>query len=76
LHPVRLEALPDGAFVTLSGEDAFAVYGKRLLRWSPAGYCEALPRPGGHAMMLTPPAITKVLARGYEPHWHESVAMR
>jgi hypothetical protein len=76
MHPVRLEALPDGAFVTLSGEDAFAVYGKRLLRWSSAGYCEALPRPRGHAMMLTPPAITKVLARGYEPHWHESVAMR
>lgn len=76
LHPVSLEDLPDGAFVTLSGEDAFAVKGKRLLRWSPAGYAEAIVRPKGRAMMLTPPAITKALARGYEPHWHESAALR
>jgi hypothetical protein len=76
LHPVRLEDLPDGAFVTLSGDDAFAVNGKRLLRWSPEGYADAIARPKGRAMMLTPPAITEVLARGYEPHWHESVALR
>lgn len=76
LHPARLEDLPDGAFVTLSGEDAFAVNGKHLLRWSPGGYVEAIARPKGGAMMLTPPAITEVLARGYEPHWHESVALR
>jgi hypothetical protein len=74
MHPVSLGDLPDGAFVTLSGEDAFAVRGKRLLRWSPSGYVEAIPRPSPDAMMLTPPAITEVLARGYEPHWHESVA--
>jgi len=73
LHPVSLADLPDGAFVTLSGEDAFAVNGKRLLRWSSGGYIEAVARPSGSAMMLTPPAITKVLARGYEPHWHPSV---
>lgn len=76
LHPVRHEDLPDGAFVTLSGDDAFAVNGKRLLRWSPEGYADAIARPKGRAMMLTPPAITEVLARGYEPHWHESVALR
>jgi hypothetical protein len=74
LHPVALDDLPDGAFVTLSGEDAFAVKASRLLRWTPGGYTEAIARPSGSAMMLTPPAITKVLARGYEPQWHQSVA--
>jgi hypothetical protein len=74
LHAVSLPDLPDGTFITLSGEDAFAVRGRRLLRWSPSGYVEAIRRPAGGAMMLTPPAITKVLVRGYEPHWHRSVS--
>lgn len=74
LHTVSLDDLPDGAFVTLTGNESFAVNGKRLLRWSPGGYKEAIARPSGSAMMLTPPAITKVLARGYAPHWHPSVA--
>lgn len=72
LHPVSLPDLPDGVFVTLAGNESFAVKGKRLLRWSPGGYTEAIRRPAGRAMMLTPPAITKVLARGYAPHWHTS----
>lgn len=72
LHPVLLEDLPNGTFVTLSGNEPFAVRGNSLLRWSPAGYIEKLRRPSGNAMMLTPPAITQVLARGYAPHWHES----
>jgi hypothetical protein len=74
LHPVSLAGLPDGTFVTLTGKESFAVNGKRLLRWSPGAYTEAIARPSGDAMMLTPPAITKVLARGYEPQWHGSVA--
>jgi hypothetical protein len=72
LHPVSLGDLPDGVFVTLDGNESFAVKGRRLLRWSPAGYSAAIARPSGSAMMLTPPAITKVLARGYAPHWHKS----
>lgn len=74
MHPVLLDELPDGVFITLSGNDAFAVNGKRLLRWSPGGYVEAIARPSGRAMMLTPPAIRDVLARGYAPHWHPSAA--
>jgi hypothetical protein len=74
LHPVSLDGLPDGAFVTLGGSESFAVRGETLLRWSAGGYVEKLPRPSGSAMMLTPPAITEVLARGYAPHWHESAA--
>lgn len=73
LHEVKLESLPDGAFVTLNGKESFAVKGTRLLRWSPSGYTDAIARPSGSAMMLTPPAITKALARGYEPQWHGSV---
>jgi hypothetical protein len=72
LHPVSMPDLPDGAFVTLGGNESFAVNGKRLLHWSPGGYTQAIARPSGRAMMLTPPAITKALARGYRPHWHPS----
>lgn len=74
LHAVSLADLPDGAFVTLSGGESFAVNGKRLLRWSAGGYTGAIERPSGTAMMLTPPATTEVLARGYAPQWHPSVA--
>ncbi len=74
LHPVSLGDLPDGVFVTLDGNESFAVNGNRLLRWSPGGYTAAVARPSGSAMMLTPPAITKVLGRGYAPHWHSSAA--
>lgn len=73
-HCVSLEELPDGAFVTLGDGDAFAVSGARLLRWSPAGYVEAIRRPRGTTAMLTPPSILKVLARGYAPQWHPSAA--
>lgn len=74
LHPVSLPELPDGVFVTLTGSESFAVRGKSLLRWSPGGYLEAVQRPAGRAMMLTPPATREVLARGYEPQWHPSAA--
>src|SRR5215470_14668186 len=43
----KLDDLPDGTFITLSGEDAFAVRGKHLLRWTPAGYADKRPRPKG-----------------------------
>jgi hypothetical protein len=72
-HKRKLDDLPDGVFVTLLGEDAFAVKGKRLLRWTPAGYKDSRARPKGVVVeMLTPPSIAKVLARGYTPRWHES----
>ncbi len=73
VHKRELDELPDGAFVTLSGEDAFAVRGERLLRWTTSGYTEARPRPKGISVnMLTPPSIATVLSRGYLPRWHES----
>lgn len=72
LHRREIDALPDGAFVAL-GAAAFAVRGKRLLRWTPDGYAARTGRPRRIAVdVLTPPVIVKVLSAGYEPHWHPS----
>lgn len=72
LHPVSMDDLPDGAFVTFDGRESFAVKGSRLLRWSPAGYLGSVSRPSGRAMMLTPPGTINALHGGYLPHWHAS----
>jgi hypothetical protein len=67
-----VDGLPDGAFIVLNGA-AFAVRGDTLLRWTPDGYREWIPRPRGSMVdVLTPPAILKVLALGYQPRWHPS----
>jgi hypothetical protein len=71
-HRRNVDALPDGAFVTLDGA-VFAVRGKVLLRWTPQGYGARKKRPQGAAVdVLTPPAILAVLSAGYRPHWHPS----
>jgi hypothetical protein len=68
----KIDTLPDGAMIALGGE-AFAVRGKRLLRWKPQGYGGAQPRPRGMTVdVLTPPAIVAVLNVGYPPQWHSS----
>jgi hypothetical protein len=74
-HRRPMDALPDGAVVAM-GEEAFAVRGRLLLRWTSAGYGDALGRPADRdADVLTPPAILAVLAGGYAPRWHESAAI-
>ena len=71
-HARELDALPDGAMIAF-GDEAFAVRGRRLLLWTPAGYKESMPRERGvDADVLTPPSILAVLARGYVPLWHPS----
>jgi hypothetical protein len=73
-HARAIDDLPDGAMIALAA-DAFAVRGRRLLHWTPAGYAQARPRPHGIEVdVLTPPAIIAVLARGYAPLWHASAA--
>jgi hypothetical protein len=73
-HRRKLDTLPDGAMIVLRGK-AFAVRGKQLLLWAPAGYSEAKRRPHGIEVdALTPPSILSVLARGYAPLWHRSAA--
>jgi hypothetical protein len=72
LHRRQIDTLPDGAMIALGG-DAFALRGRRLLPWSPAGYGRARPRPRRMQVdVLTPPSIVAVLARGYRPLWHPS----
>jgi hypothetical protein len=72
LHRGDVDRLPDGAFVVLEDE-AFAVRGDALLRWTPTGYERRQPRPRRSAVdLLTPPSIVAVLATGYRPHWHPS----
>jgi hypothetical protein len=71
-HRRAIDALPDGAMVAIDNE-AFAIRGDRLLRWTPHGYGDARSRPRGTQVdVLTPPSILRVLARGYAPRWHVS----
>ena len=72
LHRRDIDSLPDGAFGVLDGQ-AFAVRGKVLLHWTPAGYAARRKRPRRRTVdVLTPPAILAVLAAGFAPHWHPS----
>jgi hypothetical protein len=72
MHRRKLDTLPDGAMIRF-GSEAFAVRGRRLLRWTPSGYAGAKSRPRGIDVdILTPPAIVAVLKAGYAPLWHPS----
>jgi hypothetical protein len=74
LHRLRIDALPDGAFVAFE-EGAFAIRDDAVLRWTPQGYDARMARPRGAAVdVLTPPAILAVLSAGYEPRWHPTAA--
>jgi hypothetical protein len=67
--------LPDGVFVVIAGapDEAFAVRGDTLMRWTASGYAERLPLAGATiAALLTPPSSAAALARGYAPQWHPS----
>ena len=71
-HRMRIDKLSDGAFIAL-GDDAWAVRGVSLLRWTPSGYDMHKRRPRGSIVnVLTPPGILAVLAAGYRPRWHPS----
>jgi hypothetical protein len=71
-HVRKLDTLLDGAMIALA-DQAYAVRGRRLLLWTPAGYRGSIPRRRGvEADVLTPPSILAVLTRGYAPHWHAS----
>jgi hypothetical protein len=71
-HRRKIDVIPDGVMIALDGE-AYAVRGKRLLRWTPSGYAGAKRRPRKSAVdVLTPRSILAVLAAGYRPLWHPS----
>ena len=72
IHRRNIDELPDGAFIA-RGETAFAVRGRSLLHWTPAGYEARTRRPvNADVDVLTPPSILRVLAAGYPPRWHQS----
>jgi len=74
-HRLALDTLPDGAMITLTGDDASAVKGDVLLPWTPSGY--GVPRDrlrGVEVDVLTPPSILRALSRGFAPRWHQSHA--
>jgi len=74
MHRAAADTLPDGAMIAIGGE-AFALRGKAMLHWTPAGYDAAHARPqGGNVEALTPPSIVAVLERGYAAQWHASAA--
>jgi hypothetical protein len=67
LHAMSVASLPDGTFV-LRDDAPFVVLGLRLLRWTPAGYPERVPRPRrGRIAVVTPPSTVEVLRCGWEP---------
>ncbi len=66
-HTTDCDDLPHGAFVIHDGAPHL-VLGDQLLRWTPAGYDEATPRPrGAHVELITPPSLVAVLRAGWEP---------
>lgn len=70
----KIDELPDGACIDLGGTP-FVLRGRRLLRWTPAGYDGARAIAGLPAVdVLTPPSILRVLKAGYAPAWHASAA--
>jgi hypothetical protein len=72
LHRRAIDGLPDGTFIA-HDIGAFAVRGRELLQWTPAGYRRRVPRPRrGEVDVLTPPAMVAALAENYQPRWHKS----
>jgi hypothetical protein len=76
-YPGALDGLPDGVFVILGAgaEQAYLVWGGRLLAWSPGGYRESRPRPKRQRVrVLTPASTVAAIRSGYVPEVHASAA--
>jgi len=65
-HRADIADLPDGVFV-LSDDVPWLVSGDALLRWTPSGYAEGMPRRRGRATVITPSSVVTVLRRGWRP---------
>ncbi len=72
-HPVvALADVPQGAVVE-DGGYAFARRNGNFLRWSFAGYTEAVNfKSAMQVKLLTAPSIAAILAKGFQPRWHET----
>ena len=66
-HKAPLDEVPDGAFV-MWNDRPWLVRGDSLLRWTPHGYTDAMPRPvGTRTEVVTPPSLVAVLRQGWRP---------
>jgi hypothetical protein len=66
-HNAAIGALADGTFI-LRGDDPWLVRGTALLRWTPAGYTDRVPRPQqGEAAVITPPSLASILRTRRDP---------
>jgi hypothetical protein len=66
-HDAQLDELPDGAFVLHDGAP-WLVLGVELLRWTPGGYADRMPRPTHErAVPITPPSLLAVLRTDWKP---------
>jgi hypothetical protein len=70
LHESQVDELPDGTFIVLDGRP-WLILGSELLFWTPGGYTERTPRPGGRGSVVTPPTSLHVLSAG----WRGSVPL-
>ncbi len=69
-HPAALADLPDGTVYQRGGE-AWLVWRGRSLRWSFAGYQEAIEPPtAGEVAVLTPPSVVALFRTGFRPEVH------
>ena len=71
----NLKDLPNGVFVKHAawGGNAYLVWGKELLEWTPAGYRGRRPCRGqGVVQVLTPKSMVEVIRAGYVPEVHAS----
>jgi len=74
----NLDKLPDGVFITVTtgGEEAYLVWGGRLLLWTPGGYGKTRRRPKGEEVkVLTPKSTVATIRAGYVPEVHPSAAI-
>jgi hypothetical protein len=70
-HGARCEDLPEGSFI-LVDDRPYLVRAGHLCPWSPQGYGNPIPRPGGHVTVLTPAPLVAALAAGYRAALHPS----
>jgi hypothetical protein len=66
-HAAAIDDLPDGAVLRWNDAPGLLL-GSRILRWTPAGYVDPVPRPRHRtAEVLTPPSLVAVLRTEWRP---------
>ena len=74
IYRENLDALPDGTYVIIDG-NGWLVWKSKLYAWSDRGYTASRSRPAKMRIdVLTPASTVAVLAAGYQPTIHPSIA--